>query len=96
MQSARETKGGAEREVLTLMTRRLQYSRPSRENCGHWVRWVLLPPSLATVSLISDSTPLVVLKKVGSPNLRSERPGRARHRIIYIFLSYWLTLSSLF
>ena len=46
------------------MTRRLQYSsRPSRENCGHWVRWVLLPPSLATVSLIAPS--LVALKRWG-------------------------------
>ena len=52
MHSAREGKCGAERcsaDSLTLMTRRLQYSRPSRENCGYWVRWVLLPPSLATL-----------------------------------------------
>ena len=71
MQSARGGKGGAEREVLTLMTRRLQYSRPSRENCGHWVRWVLLPPSLVTVSLAYHPPWWYLKMWVRSPNLRS-------------------------
>ena len=76
MQSARGGKGGAEREVLTLLTRRLQYSRPSRENCGHWVRWVLLPPSLGD-RITGIAPPLVVFKNVGEVPSLAQRAARA-------------------
>ena len=68
MHNARGETGGAEPAVLTLSDDdvcTLQYSsRPSRENCGHWVRWVLLPPSLGDrITGIAPS--LVVFKNVG-------------------------------